>query len=861
MKKLITFGILLVLMAVGVTAYADINYQFNTNNVVAEAYDCLDSECNSVGPFSGTFPDGQSTNNGELTIVYPSELATPHGYAVFYFSPGMLPMEGVATWHTYGDNDHYEADYNIDFEQKDSCHATVDTFSITNDAYANEPLVINMYTSLDATTYSAFKETDTGVGYVPGPYKDEYYSVDTRVVLTIQDSNGNVVNTQTRELSAANGNPLYMDTSERVMFEWLPQSDGTYTATMETQVIDNQCAASEDSETSQNVMVYPERPTDECYTILNSLAGDDPYPEADQEIEFTYTKISNYADANHVMTAIPTDVDYYIYDEAGSIVYSTSTTLSANPDTVNPNEQEFSWTPLAEGWYNITVEGNGYSGLCAGRDNYGNSLSLMLYVDGMETYDLTFQLSDALTGRWVEGANVDIGVDSDTSGSNGQARFAGLLPGDYPYEIRHSGYATETGVVEITDTDWTQLLTLTPNQVQNTPPVVRSIPDVNMDEGTVNSDIDLDDYVIDSESADSELSWAYSGNSNIGVSIGADHVVTFTAPNGWTGSEHITFTVTDPDGASDNDRMTVTVDGVNDAPEISGIPDFTLNENTHLFDAVYLPDYASDTETPSFLLDYSIASVSDSGCGVSIDGNNRLDIQPVQDWNGACTVDVEVSDGSLTDQDTFTVTVTEVNSAPTVTISANPTSGQAPLIVEFTSNAQDVDGTIASYLWNFGDSNVSTQANTTHTYTEPGTYTATLTVTDDYGESTVVGVIIRVSGSSLEDDESWKTSALYMSRMGLYSGEVLSAGETMRLSVSFENVRDLDLDNLKLSLSVPDMGIWRFTRLPELDSGDDVHEVIDLEIPDDAEPGLYDYRVSITDDEVRKVKVRQFWVV
>jgi PKD repeat protein len=47
----------------------------------------------------------------------------------------------------------------------------------------------------------------------------------------------------------------------------------------------------------------------------------------------------------------------------------------------------------------------------------------------------------------------------------------------------------------------------------------------------------------------------------------------------------------------------------------------------------------------------------------------------------------------------------------------------------------DVDGTIASYAWTFGDGESGTGANVTHTYTAAGTYPVTLTVTDDGGLS------------------------------------------------------------------------------------------------------------------------------
>ncbi len=49
------------------------------------------------------------------------------------------------------------------------------------------------------------------------------------------------------------------------------------------------------------------------------------------------------------------------------------------------------------------------------------------------------------------------------------------------------------------------------------------------------------------------------------------------------------------------------------------------------------------------------------------------------------------------------------------------------------SGSSDPDGTIVSYVWDFGDSNGGTGASPTHTYASDGTYTVSLTVTDDRG--------------------------------------------------------------------------------------------------------------------------------
>ncbi len=70
-----------------------------------------------------------------------------------------------------------------------------------------------------------------------------------------------------------------------------------------------------------------------------------------------------------------------------------------------------------------------------------------------------------------------------------------------------------------------------------------------------------------------------------------------------------------------------------------------------------------------------------------------------------------------------------VNSPPTANFSFT-TSG---LTASFTDGSSDSDGTIASRSWNFGDSTTSTATNPSKTYSAAGTYTVTLTVTDNGG--------------------------------------------------------------------------------------------------------------------------------
>jgi hypothetical protein len=112
-------------------------------------------------------------------------------------------------------------------------------------------------------------------------------------------------------------------------------------------------------------------------------------------------------------------------------------------------------------------------------------------------------------------------------------------------------------------------ITVTP---VNDPPVVGNIPDVTFPEDGSDSSIDLDDYVSDVDNTDAEMTWTFTGDVNIIVSIDSGtRVVTFTAPTNWFGQETITFRATDPSGLWDEDATTVTVTPVNDPPVASNL--------------------------------------------------------------------------------------------------------------------------------------------------------------------------------------------------------------------------------------------------------------------------------------------------
>ncbi len=75
------------------------------------------------------------------------------------------------------------------------------------------------------------------------------------------------------------------------------------------------------------------------------------------------------------------------------------------------------------------------------------------------------------------------------------------------------------------------------------------------------------------------------------------------------------------------------------------------------------------------------------------------------------------------------------NQAPVAIFTTSPTSGQAPLTVTLDGSASHDDGNITTYKWLSSDGQIANGKNTQLTFHNQGTYTITLTVTDDKGAS------------------------------------------------------------------------------------------------------------------------------
>lgn len=95
------------------------------------------------------------------------------------------------------------------------------------------------------------------------------------------------------------------------------------------------------------------------------------------------------------------------------------------------------------------------------------------------------------------------------------------------------------------------------------------------------------------------------------------------------------------------------------------------------------------------------------------------------------------------------LTHTSGNRRPVVSMSANPSSGLAPLPVNFSSaGTNDPDGNPITFAWSFGDGATSSLANPVHTYTTSGSRLASLIVTDSLGSAASKNTTILVGNQA-----------------------------------------------------------------------------------------------------------------
>ncbi len=204
------------------------------------------------------------------------------------------------------------------------------------------------------------------------------------------------------------------------------------------------------------------------------------------------------------------------------------------------------------------------------------------------------------------------------------------------------------------------------------------------------------------------------------------------------GTYTATLTVTDAANLSSSNSIQIVVSS--QSPTAS----FTTNTASNVVPMTVAFDASSSSDPDGTITSYAW----DFGDGTTDQGTT---INHTYTKSGKYTARLTVTDNQgLSASKSISLTANDPvgNQPPVANITTNTTSGNVPLVVTFSgANSSDVDGSIVSYAWTFGDGTAGTDSVVSHTYSIAGSYTATLTVTDDKGATASRSVTITVKST------------------------------------------------------------------------------------------------------------------
>ena len=791
MKKLLfIFGLLLLVPFAA--AYTERATFFDgttpLSNVRAVVFECSNAQCTSyVNPSSPVFDQSSGASN-TLDVRFPDRTTPEKTYALFYLHNDFRPQISVNT-NTFDNNAVFSFTYA--FSKKDQCTSPITNIGVPSPLTSNTDFIVS------TAVQSALTLAGAPVSDVPALIRDPYVSSEVDVTLTVRDASNVIVRTATTRV-----NP-FADTTQSSAFSVTGLPSGSYTAVVDTIVVDAQCSSATD---------VPRIET-RAFTV-SGLANNAPVITLTSSGPFTLNE------GNLLQFSVS------VSDADGDAVTLTASNIPTGA-TLNA-QRVFSWVPSF-------VQAGSYSVTFTATDGRGGSDAETITITVL---DVNHVPSVALSSNAPRRINENVvftatAIDQDTDNThtfsfdfNSDGFFEVL---NSPNNIAQAAY-TQAGsfVAKVIVRDNFGAVAEATTLVlinDNAAPIARidvatknvNVNDVVLFDGS--SSTDNDGTIVSHE-------WNFGdGTTAIGTTV--SHRFT------QSGNFAVTLTVTDNDGGKASNLVDM---NVNAAP----VAQLSCPATGSILRPLTIDASATTDES-------AVTFAYDFGDGTTFSSSSSR-VAHTYTTPSSFTVRVTVTDAQQLSSSTSCTIMVSISPPVADFLFSQSSAGYVTFVAL---------GTAQQFLWNFGDTvsgttNTEDGQNAFHTFSTPGLYTVMLTVIDDRGIATNVTKTIFVGIVSPAPQAARERFVFERIQMD----DMVVAGDVIPITFGLQNDAAQSLDDVRLTVHIYALDVRQSLGPFDLKPHEAVTKRLWLQLPPDAPAGDYDIRITIGSENKRRTVYR-----
>ena len=359
----------------------------------------------------------------------------------------------------------------------------------------------------------------------------------------------------------------------------------------------------------------------------------------------------------------------------------------------------------------------------------------------------------------------------------------GIISGELPsiiYTPNTDYYGNDVIVFTVSDGEYvsedaTIIINIAP--VQDVPIVQDLVLQTNEDNPLV---ISISGYDADDDS----LSYYLLSEPDYGIIFGELPDIVYMPNNNYFGQDNFTFTAFDGIDSSEVGNVSISINSINDAPELGTIGNQIMNEDDSLSFVLFASDF------DDLVLTFS-AFTNESNVALNIE-DSLLTIDLNENWYGEAEITVIVNDqrSRLTDTETFILTVNPVNDPP-ILEPIGLLEINEDTVLEYLLDVSDVDGDSIS---------ISGYGNNENIDINIVGEILTVTPIENYNGTTIVTILVDDNNGEI-DTETFDVIVLPMNDMPIAEDIYLETSEDIELELVYSG-EDIDGDTLDFIISI-----------------------------------------------------------